>query len=178
MAFPPRHLLSFFRLIKLCCTPASGSLCSWLLCAWLLSKAVQGGGRYAGREQMAEQVDPSSSLEEREGRTHCLLAAFSPCPLTLRKISLATAHQAPSLSAPLPRNSPLALQAHPTAGDASLCYLHGKPLVLQEALRGPQLCKHSRPSLLLCVEVCWGRRLRHKMAMRMEGGDGRRTHLG
>lgn len=130
---------------------------------------------------MVEQVDPFSPLEECEGRTHCLLAAFSPCPLTMRTTSLATAQQAPispSLSAPLPRNSPLTLQAHPTAGHPSLCCLHGKTSVLQEALRGLQLCKQSRASLLLWMELCWGRRLRHKMAVRMEGGDDRRTHLG
>ena len=61
---------------------------------------------------MGEQLDPFSFLEDWEGRTHCLLASFSPCPLALRTTSLATPQAvttSPSLAASLPRNIPLGL---------------------------------------------------------------------
>ena len=48
---------------------------------------------------------------------------------------------------------------------------------MKEVLGGQQPHKHSRQFLLLWMELCWGRRLRQKMAVGMEGGDGRRNHL-
>lgn len=130
---------------------------------------------------MGEQPDPFSFLEDWEGRTHCLLASFSPCPLALRTTSLPTPQAvtiSPSLAASLPRNIPVGLQACPTGGDPNLCCLHGRTPVLQGALGGWQPHKHSRQLLLLWMKLCWGRRLRQKTAVRMEGGDGRRNHLG
>lgn len=130
---------------------------------------------------MCEQVDPFSFLEDWEGRTHCLCASSGHCPLELRTTPLATPQPvaiSPSLAASLPRNIPPGLRARPTDGDPNFCCLHGTTPVLQEVLGGQQPHKHSRRFLLLWMELCWGRRLRQKMAVRMEGGDGRRNHLG
>lgn len=60
-----RRLVSLFGLIKPCCIPASGSM--WSFPLWMLSNAVQGARRYAGREQMCEPLDSFSFQVHWEG---------------------------------------------------------------------------------------------------------------
>ena len=130
---------------------------------------------------MGEQVDPFSFLDQWEGSTHSPMASFGRCPSELRTTSLATAQPvpiSPSRAVCLPRNSALGLQTCPADGGANLPCLHGTSPVLQEALGGEQPHGHSGQFLLLCMELCWGRRLRQKVATRMEGGNSGRNHPG
>lgn len=84
----------------------------------------------------------------------------------------------PSLAACLPRNVPLGLRMCPVDGDPNLCCVHERILVLQQALGGPKVPKHTKQLPLLLAELCWGRRFGQKMSTSMAVGDSRRNHRG